>query len=456
MSNTDYDPIVARATAAGRGGIGIIRVSGSTQALSVICEALFPGKVLKPRTAFLLPVRSAAGDLIDQVVVLKFQGPHSYTGEDVLEIQAHGGPAVLQMIQSRVLEVGAAVELRLAEPGEFSKRAFLNGRMDLTQAEAVADLIDAGSASAARAAARSLQGVFSQKVYEIAEHLTNLRAYVEATLDFPEEDIDFINDGRVARQVDDILKELTDLEKRALYGKVLRDGLTVVMAGAPNVGKSSLMNALAQNEVAIVTDIAGTTRDRIEHDIDLDGLLIHLIDTAGVRETDDPVEKIGVERTLQAVETADVVLTLVDGTDKTAVSDTAQTWIRNRLREGVTEVLVMNKIDLGVDQGKIPDGAVCISAKTGEGIDALLEKLKKISVNGIDFEGNFSARTRHLTAIAKAKSHLIQVQESLQSMTLELVAEELRLALNELGTITGQILPDDLLGIIFSKFCIGK
>ena len=328
--------------------------------------------------------------------------------------------------------------------------------MDLTQAEAVADLIDAGSASAARAAARSLQGVFSQKVYEIAEHLTNLRAYVEATLDFPEEDIDFINDGRVARQVDDILKELTDLEKRALYGKVLRDGLTVVMAGAPNVGKSSLMNALAQNEVAIVTDIAGTTRDRIEHDIDLDGLLIHLIDTAGVRETDDPVEKIGVERTLQAVETADVVLTLVDGTDKTAVSDTAQTWIRNRLREGVTEVLVMNKIDLGVDQGKIPDGAVCISAKTGEGIDALLEKLKKISGNDIDFEGNFSARTRHLTAIAKAKSHLSQVQESLQSMTLELVAEELRLALNELGTITGQILPDDLLGIIFSKFCIGK
>ena len=451
----NQDTICAIATAQG-GAIGCIRVSGP-DAIEITSRIFTParkGKKLKDAKPYTLTFGHIHEEenIIDEVLVSLFRAPHSYTGEDSTEIMCHGSSYILQKVLQLLIGNGC----RLAAPGEYTQRAFLGGKMDLSQAEAVADLIDAGSASAARAAARSLQGVFSQKVYEIAEHLTNLRAYVEATLDFPEEDIDFINDGRVARQVDDILKELTDLEKRALYGKVLRDGLTVVMAGAPNVGKSSLMNALAQNEVAIVTDIAGTTRDRIEHDIDLDGLLIHLIDTAGVRETDDPVEKIGVERTLQAVETADVVLTLVDGTDKTAVSDTAQTWIRNRLREGVTEVLVMNKIDLGVDQGKIPDGAVCISAKTGEGIDALLEKLKKISGNGIDFEGNFSARTRHLTAIAKAKSHLIQVQESLQSMTLELVAEELRLALNELGTITGQILPDDLLGIIFSKFCIGK
>ena len=451
----NQDTICAIATAQG-GAIGCIRVSGP-DAIEITSRIFTParkGKKLKDAKPYTLTFGHIHEEenIIDEVLVSLFRAPHSYTGEDSTEIMCHGSSYILQKVLQLLIGNGC----RLAAPGEYTQRAFLGGKMDLSQAEAVADLIDAGSASAARAAARSLQGVFSQKVYEIAEHLTNLRAYVEATLDFPEEDIDFINDGRVARQVDDILKELTDLEKRALYGKVLRDGLTVVMAGAPNVGKSSLMNALAQNEVAIVTDIAGTTRDRIEHDIDLDGLLIHLIDTAGVRETDDPVEKIGVERTLQAVETADVVLTLVDGTDKTAVSDTAQTWIRNRLREGVTEVLVMNKIDLGVDQGKIPDGAVCISAKTGEGIDALLEKLKKISGNDIDFEGNFSARTRHLTAIAKAKSHLSQVQESLQSMTLELVAEELRLALNELGTITGQILPDDLLGIIFSKFCIGK
>lgn len=453
--HSDQDPIVARATAPGSGGIGIVRVSGCRNHIFSITESLFLGRSLQPRRATLLPVCDAEGRVIDRAVILYFEGPHSYTGEDVLEIQAHGGTAVLQMIIDRLLEVGRSVNLRLADAGEFTQRAFLNGRMDLAQAEAVADLIDAGTAAAARAATRTLQGVFSEKVQKVSDHITELRAYVEATLDFPEEDIDFIADGRIREQVDGILLELTDLEKKALRGKVLRDGLTVVLVGAPNVGKSSLMNALSQSDVAIVTEIAGTTRDRIEHDINLDGLLVHLIDTAGVRETEDPVEKIGVERTLVAVENADVVLSLRDAAGADSDNAWAARKIQERLREGVISIDVVNKADINRPTD-VSLQTVVLSAKTGDGIDELIDRLKDISGESVENEGDFLARSRHLNCLARAKTHLELVQANLQQMTLELAAEELRLAGNEIGEITGQVLPDDLLGMIFSRFCIGK
>ena len=455
MIHSDQDPIVARATAPGRGGIGIVRVSGQQKDIKALMAGLFPGRELTPRHATLLPVKESDGSDIDRAVILYFEGPHSYTGEDVLEIQAHGGVAVLQMILDRVLELGRPLNLRLADAGEFTQRAFLNGRMDLAQSEAVADLIDAGTAAAARAATRTLQGVFSEKLMQVSDHITELRAYVEATLDFPEEDIDFIADGHIAEQVNAILSELSDLEKKALRGKVLRDGLTVVLVGAPNVGKSSLMNALAQSEVAIVTEIAGTTRDRIEHDINLDGLLLHLIDTAGVRETDDPVEKIGVERTLSAVENADVVLALTDASGAENDDAWARMKITERLREGIEKINVINKADLKRPLS-VSDKTVVLSAKTGEGLEALIDRLKLISGKSVENEGDFLARSRHLNCLARARTHLELVQANLKQMTLEIAAEELRLAGNEIGEITGQVLPDDLLGMIFSRFCIGK
>ena len=455
MIHSDQDPIAARATAPGRGGIGIVRVSGQRKDIKALMAGLFPGRELTPRHATLLPVKESDGSDIDRAVILYFEGPHSYTGEDVLEIQAHGGVAVLQMILDRVLELGRPLNLRLADAGEFTQRAFLNGRMDLAQSEAVADLIDAGTAAAARAATRTLQGVFSEKLMQVSDHITELRAYVEATLDFPEEDIDFIADGHIAEQVNAILSELSDLEKKALRGKVLRDGLTVVLVGAPNVGKSSLMNALAQSEVAIVTEIAGTTRDRIEHDINLDGLLVHLIDTAGVRETDDPVEKIGVERTLSAVENADVVLALTDASGAENDDAWARMKITERLREGIEKINVINKADLKRPLS-VSDKTVVLSAKTGEGLEALIDRLKLISGKSVENEGDFLARSRHLNCLARARTHLELVQANLKQMTLEIAAEELRLAGNEIGEITGQVLPDDLLGMIFSRFCIGK
>lgn len=455
MIHSDQDPIAARATAPGRGGIGIVRVSGQRKDIAALIGELFPGRTLTPRHATLLPVKESDGRDIDRAVILYFEGPHSYTGEDVLEIQAHGGVAVLQMILDRLLEVGRPMNLRLADAGEFTQRAFLNGRMDLAQSEAVADLIDAGTAAAARAATRTLQGVFSEKLTRVSDHITELRAYVEATLDFPEEDIDFIADGHIAEQVDAILAELTDLEKKALRGKVLRDGLTVVLVGAPNVGKSSLMNALAQSEVAIVTEIAGTTRDRIEHDINLDGLLVHLIDTAGVRETDDPVEKIGVERTLSAIENADVVLALTDAAGTENEDAWARMKIAERLRDGIVEINVINKADLKRPKD-IAEETIVLSAKTGEGLESLIEKLKSVSGKSVENEGDFLARSRHLNCLARARTHLELVQANLKQMTLEIAAEELRLAGNEIGEITGQVLPDDLLGMIFSRFCIGK
>lgn len=437
----------------------MVRISGSKEQVNFISQILFPNKELKARYAHLLPVKDANEALIDRAIVIRFAAPASYTGEDVLEIQAHGGPALQQMILERCLQAGKNVGLRTAQPGEFTQRAFLNNRMDLAQAEAVADLIEANSSAAVRAAARSLQGEFSKRIQVINNDLLELRAYIEATIDFPEEEIDFIENGHVNERVATIAENLALLQSAAMRGKVLREGLTVVLTGAPNVGKSSLMNALACEDVAIVTDVAGTTRDRIAHTIHLDGLAVNLIDTAGVRVTDDPVEKIGIERTLQSVETADIVLLLksADQLDS-AEEQEALSLILPRLREGVQFIHIFNKIDLGEPELPQQDDCTCISAKTGEGIEELISRLKSIAGNNESEEGDFLARARHLDCLARASEHLQLISGNVVGITvgLDIAAEELRLAGNALGEIIGETTSDDLLGMIFSKFCIGK
>lgn len=456
---SDKDPIIARSSAPGRGGIGVVRISGSKEQVNFISQVLFPGKVLIPRHAHLLPVKDINGALIDRAIVIYFVAPASYTGEDVLEIQAHGGPALQQLILERSLQAGHLVGLRTAEPGEFTKRAFLNNRMDLAQAEAVADLIEANSAAAVRAAARSLQGEFSRRIHNINQEVIELRAYIEATIDFPEEEIDFIENGHVNERVCSIEKKLQQLQTAAMRGKVLREGLTVVLAGAPNVGKSSLMNALACEDIAIVTDVAGTTRDRIMHTIHLDGLALNLIDTAGVRNTVDPVEKIGIERTLQSIESADVVLLLKSSGQKdSSAQEEALSLILPRLREGVQFLHVFNKTDLLQAIPEDTDNSIYISVKTGQGIEKLVSRLKRIAGESESEEGDFLARARHLDCLAKASEHIRLIAGGAvgRSVGLDIAAEELRLAGQALGEIVGETTPDDLLGMIFSKFCIGK
>lgn len=454
---SDKDPIVARSSAPGRGGIGVVRISGTSKQVNLISQILFPQKELKPRYAHLLSINDTDGHLIDRAIVIRFFGPSSYTGEDVLEIQAHGGPALQQVILERCLQAGREVGLRTAEPGEFTKRAFLNNRMDLAQAEAVADLIEANSSAAVRAAARSLQGEFSKRIHNINTDLLELRAYIEATIDFPEEEIDFIESGHVNERVAAIAQKLVQLQNAAMRGKVLREGLTVVLAGAPNVGKSSLMNALACDDVAIVTNIAGTTRDRITHTIHLDDLAVNLIDTAGVRHTDNEVERIGIERTLQSVENADIVLLLRSADQaESREEEEALSLILPRLREGVEFLNVFNKIDLATEEA--PKDAICISAKTGEGVETLVSHLKTIAGESESEEGDFLARARHLDCLARVCEHLHVLAGNAVGRTvgLDIAAEELRLAGNALGEIVGETTPDNLLGMIFSKFCIGK
>ncbi len=450
------EPIVARATAAGRGGIGIVRVSGEDNDISFISKALFENKSLEPRHAHLAEIKDSEGNLIDQAIVLLFPAPHSYTAETVLEIQAHGGLIVVERIIKRILEVGSSVGVRIARPGEFTERAFLNGRINLAQAEAVADLIDAGSEAAARAASRSLQGVFSKEIQELNNELLSLRTYVEATLDFPEEEVDFIEKGNIRQNVSLLLERLERINKAAMRGKTLRDGLNVVLVGEPNVGKSSLMNALAGRDISIVTEVAGTTRDRIECEIVLDGLLLKLTDTAGLRETKDVVESLGVQRAKEAVESADVVIFLKDASAEKEVENQGEKdFLAGHIRNGVTYLNVVNKIDLCPETPSFKDGEIAISAKTGAGIDTLIQRLKALAGTESS-EGDFLARTRHLECLARAKASLESVSLNLQTMNLELAAEEMRLAGNALGEIVGETLPDDILGRIFSTFCIGK
>jgi tRNA modification GTPase len=461
---SDRDPIVAIATAPGRGGIGVVRVSGRD--LAPVIAALLGERAtaLQPRRALYAPFLDADGSVLDEGIALHFPAPHSYTGESVLELQGHGGPVVLQLLVERCLQAGRSVGLRIAEPGEFTRRAYLNDRLDLAQAEAVADLIDAATAQAVRSAARSLTGAFSQAVHRLADSLTELRALVEATLDFPEEEIDFLEAAQARERLQAVRTALDALLARAQQGALLRDGLHVVLVGAPNVGKSSLLNALAGQEVAIVTPIAGTTRDRIQQTISIDGIPLHIIDTAGIRDETaaDEVERIGIARTLAEVERADVVLHLVDATAPAADADVLAR-VRARARPAVPLVEVRNKIDLTQEPAGERGEALALSARSGAGLDALRARLLRIAGWQQEAaESVFLARERQLDALRRAAAHLALAAEQADvargygNAQLELFAEELRLAGNALGEVTGEVTADDLLGEIFSRFCIGK
>ena len=445
------DTIAAIATAPGRGGVGVIRISGSN--LLPFAFAL-TGKTPKPRHATLADFRAADGAAVDSGILLFFPGPHSFTGEDVLELQGHGGPVVMQMLLARCLDFGA----RLAEPGEFSRRAFLNGKLDLAQAEAVADLIDAATASAARSAVRSLQGEFSQAIHALTDELINLRMLVEATLDFPEEDIDFLKAADAFGRLERLQFKLAGIFDRAGQGKLLQVGLHVVLAGQPNVGKSSLLNRLAGDDLAIVTPVAGTTRDALRSTIQIEGIPLHIIDTAGLRETEDEVEKIGIERSWREIERADVVLLLVDARSGVGEADRE---ILARLPARLQRVTVYNKIDLSgavAERHDEADGvAISLSAKANQGIELLRSELLRIA-GWHPAEDVFIARERHLRALAAAQEHIAAADRVVRSErpALELFAEELRLAQRALGEITGEFSADDLLGVIFSRFCIGK
>lgn len=449
------DTIAAIATAPGRGGVGVIRISGS----NLLPFALaISGKSPKPRYATLADFKAADGSTVDTGLLLFFPAPHSFTGEDVLELQGHGGPVVMQMLLARCLDLGA----RLAEPGEFSRRAFLNGKMDLAQAEAVADLIDAATSSAARSAIRSLQGEFSRAIAQLNDELINLRMLVEATLDFPEEDIDFLQAANAFGRLENLQNKLAEIFDRAGQGKLLQSGLHVVLAGQPNVGKSSLLNRLAGDDLAIVTPIAGTTRDALRSTIQIEGIPLHIIDTAGLRETEDEVERIGIERSWQEIERADVVLLLVDA--KTGVS-AVDREILQKMPARLQRITVYNKIDLIERQPERHEEssasgdsiAISLSAKANQGVDLLRQELLRIA-GWHQAEDVFIARERHLRALAAARAHVDQARAVVAGKfpALELFAEELRLAQQALGEITGEFTADDLLGVIFSRFCIGK
>jgi tRNA modification GTPase len=439
------DTIAAIATAPGRGGIGVVRVSGA--GLGAFALALC-GRAPRPRTAHFTRFLDEHERPIDEGVLLYFAAPASFTGEDVIELQGHGGPVVMQMLLERCLQLGA----RLAEPGEFTRRAFLNGKLDLAQAEGVADLIEASTAAAARSAVRSLSGQFSEEVHRITDALIDLRMLVEATLDFPEEEIDFLERARAMPRLEGIREALEGVLDRARQGALLRSGLNVVLVGAPNVGKSSLLNQLAGEERAIVTDVAGTTRDALRETIQIEGIPLHIIDTAGLRDTEDRVERIGIERTWREIARADVILHLVEAGVATEVD------LDESLPQGVERIVVANKIDLaGLPPGRVEAGGrvrLQVSARSGEGVELVRQELLRIAGWHAHGEDVILARERHLLALREALRHVEAAGTQLGA--LELFAEELRLAQEELGTITGEFSADDLLGVIFSRFCIGK
>lgn len=442
------DTIAAIATAPGAGGIGVVRVSGPLAA-DIAKQIL--GHCPAPRHAAYLAFLQADGALIDRGIAIYFPNPHSYTGEDVLELQAHGGTALMQILLARCIECGA----RHAQAGEFTQRAYLNDKLDLAQAEAVADLINAATVEAARSAVRSLSGEFSQAINALLQQLIDLRMYVEACLDFPEEDIDFITQGRVLEKLQANQAALRVIFQQAKQGILLREGMNVVLIGQPNVGKSSLLNALSGEEVAIVTPIAGTTRDTIKSVIQIEGVPLHIIDTAGLRETEDTVEQVGIARTWKAIETAHVALLLVDSLHGIGPLETA---ILNKLPAQIKKVWVHNKIDVSRETSRVEkhqnDQHVFLSAKTGDGIPRLKKTLLDIVGYQPGGEGVFMARARHLQALQEVEQHLDQAVRQMHAA--ELVAEELRCAQEALATITGEFTPDDLLGEIFSRFCIGK
>ena len=477
MLSRHQDPIIAIATAPGRGAVGIVRVSGPH--LKTWADA-FCGKPLQARQAHYLPFKDDQGEPIDQGLAIFFPGPHSYTGEDVLELQAHGGPVVLQLLLARCIELAESVNphtgkvllqgLRLAQAGEFTQRAFLNDKIDLAQAEAIADLIDASTSAAARSASRSLAGVFSQEIHTLRDSLVHLRMLVEATLDFPEEEIDFLQKADAQGQLERLQTQLEKVLVRTQQGALLREGIKVVIAGQPNAGKSSLLNALAGAELAIVTPIAGTTRDVVQQTIQIEGVPIHIIDTAGLREGEgiDEVEQIGIQRAWAQIAGADAVLFLHDLTrshdpEYLKADLKIQGSLAAQLPHGVTVLNVWNKFDLAPDAStpRASDNAshdIDLSAKTGLGIEQLRAKLLQTAGWQPASEGLYLARARHVQALKRVQSHIEMADAHLraQAQSLDLLAEELRLSQTALNEITGEFNADDLLGVIFSSFCIGK
>jgi tRNA modification GTPase len=463
------EPIVAVATAPGRGAVGIVRVSG--RGVGGLIRALC-GRELKAREATYLPFRDADGSAIDHGLAIHFPAPHSFTGEDVLELQAHGGPVVLQLLIQRCLQAAAGVDadtgkpvlagLRVAQPGEFSERAFLNDKIDLAQAEAIADLIDASTEAAARSASRSLAGDFSREIGDLREALIHLRMLVEATLDFPEEEIDFLQKADAQGQLDGLQVRLAQVLQRTRQGALLREGIRVVIAGQPNAGKSSLLNALAGAELAIVTPIAGTTRDVVQQTIQIEGVPLHVIDTAGLREGEgvDAVEQIGIERAWGQIEQADAVLFLHDLTRaEDAAYAAADADIARLLAQRVPAAVPVIDIWNKADAAKPSDQAgVVLSARTGDGLQALRQRLLHEAGWQQASEGLYIARERHVQALLRVREHLelAQLHLAAQAQSLDLLAEELRQAQNALNDITGEFSADDLLGVIFSSFCIGK
>ena len=450
------ETIVAQATAPGRGGIGILRVSGPLA--TEVAQAVL-GKCPKPRMADYLPFKDADGTVLDQGIALYFKSPNSFTGEDILELQGHGGQVVLDLLLKRILQIDG---IRLARPGEFSEQAFLNDKLDLAQAEAIADLIDATSEQAARSALKSLQGEFSKKVNELVDSVISLRTYVEASIDFPDEEIDFLADGKIEANLRGIINQLEDVRSEAKQGSILREGMKVVIAGRPNAGKSSLLNALAGREAAIVTDIAGTTRDVLREHIHIDGMPLHIIDTAGLRDATDEVERIGISRAWTEIEQADRIILMLDSSDpESADLSKVRLEFLAKLPTTLPVTIVRNKIDLNDEQASESEQGgyqiISLSAQTHDGIQLLREHLKQAMGFQTGMEGGFLARRRHLDALEKAAEHLqIGLVQLTEFHAGELLAEELRLVQTYLSEITGEFTSDDLLGNIFSSFCIGK
>jgi len=450
------ETIVAQATAPGRGGIGILRVSGP-KAVEVAQAVL--GKCPKPRMADYLPFKDADGTVLDQGIALYFKSPNSFTGEDVLELQGHGGQVILDLLLKRILQLDG---VRLARPGEFSEQAFLNDKLDLAQAEAIADLIDATSEQAARSALKSLQGEFSNKVNQLVDSVIYLRTYVEASIDFPDEEIDFLADGKIEAKLREIINQLDLVSSEAKQGSILREGMKVVIAGRPNAGKSSLLNALAGREAAIVTDIAGTTRDVLREHIHIDGMPLHIIDTAGLREATDEVERIGISRAWTEIEQADRIILMLDSSDPDSQNiEKVRSEFLSKLPNNMPVTIVRNKVDLSGEAVGLKEEngttTICLSAQTHQGVDLLREHLKQAMGFQTGMEGGFLARRRHLDALEKAAEHLqIGLVQLTEFHAGELLAEELRLVQANLSEITGQFTSDDLLGNIFSSFCIGK
>lgn len=450
----DNMTIAAIATPIGRGGVGIIRISGPE---AENCAKAILGHIPKNRYAEYLPFKDTDHSIIDRGIALFFKGPESFTGEDVLELQAHGGSVVLDMLLKTVLKNN---NVRIAQPGEFSERAFLNDKIDLTQAEAIADLIDASSEQACKSALNSLEGEFSRKINSLVEELINLRIFVEASIDFPDgEDIDFIDEGRISDKSCSILEKIDSITRQAQNGAILREGIKIVIAGRPNVGKSSILNRLSGKEAAIVTDVEGTTRDILKESITIDGLPLHIIDTAGLRETSDLVEKIGVSRAWHEINEADLVLLVLDATKHISENLEIYRDITSKMPSELPLLTVFNKTDIGNNSTvkEIDSPIICISAKTGKGLDELREYLKKTVGYSSTVEGTFIARRRHLDSLERARSHIKEAIRQIQEFQSgELAAEEFRMAQENLNEITGKFTSDDLLGRIFSSFCIGK